>query len=178
MPCQWYYPRIKILTCCTPLNFYGPSLIIISRIDSFNTPIGSCKSWNCYSSLKSKRLFSISVMNDMTKMILCTSVLTKHQFCFYGHTVQAKTPSKYTPCLSPSAPAPHNYSIVFGLPCGDRNSQEKLKTKVKPGSLGPRDDVPTTCKAVTLRGGQRITAVHFSQSIKIFQRREANQQRK
>ena len=30
--------------------------------------------------------------------------------------------------------------------------------------LGPRNDVLTTCKAVTLRGGQRICAVYFSQS--------------
>ena len=41
--------------------------------------------------------------------------------------------------------------------------------------LGPRNDVLTTCKAVTLRGVQRIIALYFSQS-KIFQRREANQQ--
>ena len=31
--------------------------------------------------------------------------------------------------------------------------------------LGPRNDVLTTCKAVTLRGGQRIIAVFFSQWI-------------
>ena len=29
--------------------------------------------------------------------------------------------------------------------------------------LGPRKDVLTTCKAVTLRGGQRIIAVFFPQ---------------
>ena len=29
--------------------------------------------------------------------------------------------------------------------------------------LGPRNDVLTTCKAVSLRGGQRIIAVFFSQ---------------
>ena len=28
--------------------------------------------------------------------------------------------------------------------------------------LGPRNDVLTTCKAITLRGGQRIIAVFFS----------------
>ena len=46
--------------------------------------------------LSQKDSFFISVMNDMTKLILWTSVLTKHQFyvCFYAHTVQAKTPSK------------------------------------------------------------------------------------
>ena len=33
--------------------------------------------------------------------------------------------------------------------------------------LGPRNDVFTTCKAVTLRGRLRIIAVNFSQS-KIF----------
>ena len=33
--------------------------------------------------------------------------------------------------------------------------------------LGPRNDVFTTCKAVTLRGRLRIIAVYFSQS-KIF----------
>ena len=30
--------------------------------------------------------------------------------------------------------------------------------------LGPRNDVLTTCKAVTLRGGQQICVVYFSQS--------------
>ena len=30
--------------------------------------------------------------------------------------------------------------------------------------LGPRNDVLTTCKAFTLRGGQRICPVYFSQS--------------
>ena len=29
--------------------------------------------------------------------------------------------------------------------------------------LGPRNDVVTTCKAVTLRGGQRIIALFFLQ---------------
>ena len=45
----------------------------------------------------------------------------------------------------------------------------------KERGLRPRNDVLTTCKAVTLRGVQRIIALYFSQS-KIFQRREANQQ--
>ena len=31
--------------------------------------------------------------------------------------------------------------------------------------LGPRNDVLTTCKAVTLRGGQRIIAVFFLSEI-------------
>ena len=31
--------------------------------------------------------------------------------------------------------------------------------------LGPRNDVHTTCKAVTLRGGQRIITVFFPQLI-------------
>lgn len=42
------------------------------------------------------------------------------------------------------------------------------------GGPGPRNDVVTTCRAVTLRGGQRIIALYFSQS-KIFQKREASQ---
>ena len=29
--------------------------------------------------------------------------------------------------------------------------------------LGPRNDVLTTCKVVTVRGGQRIIAVYFPQ---------------
>ena len=32
-------------------------------------------------------------------------------------------------------------------------------------SLGPRNDVLTTCKAVTQRGGQRIITVFFPQEI-------------
>ena len=31
----------------------------------------------------------------------------------------------------------------------------------KGGGLGPRNDVLTTCKAVTLRSGQRIVVVFF-----------------
>ena len=36
--------------------------------------------------------------------------------------------------------------------------------------MGPRNDVPTTCKAVTLRGGKRLIAVFFHS--KYFNRSE------
>ena len=35
-------------------------------------------------------------------------------------------------------------------------------------SLGPRNDVLTTCKAVTLRGGQRIIAVLILPTVNIM----------
>ena len=47
--------------------------------------------------------------------------------------------------------------------------REQVKRRVEGGgggggqSLGPRNDVLTTCKAVTLRGGQRKIAVFFPQ---------------
>ena len=55
-----------------------------------------------------------------------------------------------------AALVPYNlvkYSITQGRGGGKRRS------------LGPRNDVLTTCKAVTQRGGQRIITVFFPQEI-------------
>ena len=53
------------------------------------------------------------------------------------------------------------------------NQETNKQTKVEGGGggggwgkrrgLGPRNDVLTSCKAVTLRGGQRVIAVFFPQ---------------
>ena len=44
--------------------------------------------------------------------------------------------------------------------------------------LGPRNDVLTTCKAVTLRGGQRIIEVSFPQLIFLDFLEEAEEKKK
>ena len=43
--------------------------------------------------------------------------------------------------------------------------REQLGGGGKKRGLGPRNDVLTTCKAVTLHGGQRIIAVFFPQQL-------------
>ena len=46
-----------------------------------------------------------------------------------------------------------NYCEDLFVPEGDGGGKRR--------GLGPRNDVLTTCKAVTLRGGQRIIALTF-----------------
>ena len=45
------------------------------------------------------------------------------------------------------------------------NQETNKQTGGKRRGLGPRNDVLTSCKAVTLRGGQWVIAVFFPQKI-------------
>ena len=59
------------------------------------------------------------------------------------------------------------YPMKFNYIAHDNQSKSKKK-KSDQVSCAPRNDVLTTCKAVTLRGGQRIIAVLILPTVNIM----------
>ena len=68
--------------------------------------------------------------------------------------VNAKSHTREKPLLA-------GYAEVNASYGNNNNNDDKNKSGGKRRGLGPRNDVLTTCKAVTLHGGQRIIEVFF-----------------